>query len=184
MLGIIFYLPLRIELTRFFVPNPQGILILGGDRQRVKSGAELAAQYSELPIWLTGYFQDRTAIDAYFDRRHIALDRLHYDTCATDTVTDFTCTVAQLSQHQIHHVYLVTSDYHMARATAIAWWVLGSRGIIFSPYPVRCRGAKCRPRESRWRIVRDRFRAIAWVLTGKSGASLNPRLLSHLNPPP
>ena len=137
-LGIIFYLPLRITLTRLQVPDPQGILILGGDPQRAEFGAKLAAQQPNLPIWLTGYSQDRLGVEGYFDRRNISPDRLHYDTCATDTVTDFTCTVNQLNQAQIRHVYLITSDYHLPRATAIAWWVLGSRGIIFTPYSVPC----------------------------------------------
>ena len=183
-LGIIFYLPLRITLTRLQVPDPQGILILGGDPQRAEFGAKLAAQQPNLPIWLTGYSQDRLGVEGYFDRRNISPDRLHYDTCATDTVTDFTCTVNQLNQAQIRHVYLITSDYHLPRATAIAWWVLGSRGIIFTPYSVPCLRGCGDLSESRWRILRDQIRAIAWGLTGKSGASLNPRLLSHLNPRP
>lgn len=189
LLGIIFYIPLRIALTRLQVPDPQGILILGGDPQRAEFGAELAAQQPNLPIWLTGYSQERLGFEGYFDRLNITPDRLHYDLCATDTVTDFTCTVDQLSQAQIRHVYLITSDYHLPRAMAIAWWVLGSRGIIFTPYAVPClRGigtcGDLSKSESRWRIFRDQIRSIVWVLTGRSGASLNPRFFSHLNPPP
>jgi len=184
MLGIIFYIPLRIELTRLQVRDPQGILILGGDRQRAEAGAELASRQPQLQVWLTGYSGERLAAEGYFDRLNISPDRLHYDLCATDTVTDFTCTVDDLRRHQIRHVYLITSDYHMPRATAIAWWVLGSRGIIFTPYPVRCQSVKYCSSESRWRILRDRLRAIAWVLTGKSGASLNPRLANRPSPRP
>jgi uncharacterized SAM-binding protein YcdF (DUF218 family) len=184
ILGIMVYLPLRIALTRLQVPDPQGILILGGDPQRIEFGAELAARKPNLPIWLTGYSQEHSGFEGYFDRLNIAPDRLHYDLCATDTVTDFTCTVDDLSRYQIRHVYLITSDYHLPRATAIAWWVLGSRGIIVTPYSVPClRGREvCGDlSESRWRILRDQIRSIVWVLTGRSGASLNPRFLSHLN---
>lgn len=182
--GIIAYIPLRVALTRLQAPQPEAILILAGDRQRKVVGAALARANPELPIWLTVAPGEPLTMAAYFDPQIIEPDRLHYEPCTTDTVTDFTCTVGDLGRHQIRHVYLVTSDYHIPRATAIAWWVLGSRGIIVTPYPVPCQRAQCRPPESRWRIVRDQIRSVVWLLTGKSGASLNPRLTNHPNPRP
>lgn len=182
IVGAVVYIPLRMALTHWQVPDPQGILILGGDYDRAKAGAELAAQNPQFPLWITGYSFDRLTLEGDFDPLKIAPSRLHYGFCSTDTVTDFTCTVDDLSAHHIRHVYLITSDYHLPRAMAIAWWVLGSRGIIVTPYPVVCQRSQCSSiPETRWRVVRDQLRSMVWILTGRSGASLNPRLASRLN---
>ncbi|MGA1621111.1 MAG: YdcF family protein [Synechocystis sp.] len=178
------YIPLRITLTRLQVPNPQGILILAGDNQRKREGAELAAANPDLSIWLTVPSGESPSLEPYFDPQVIEPTRLHYEPCTTDTVTDFTCSVDDLRRHRIRHVYLVTSDFHIPRAMAIAWWVFGSRGIIVTPYPVPCAGGQCGPPESRWRILRDQVRSVLWLLTGKSGASFNPRLANRPNPRP
>ncbi|MEB3228637.1 MAG: YdcF family protein [Synechocystis sp.] len=184
ILGAIVYIPLRITLTRLKVPNPQGMLILAGDNQRKRVGAELAAANPDLSIWLTVPSGESPSLELYFDPQVIEPTRLHYEPCTTDTVTDFTCSVDDLRRHRIRHVYLVTSDFHIPRAMAIAWWVFGSRGIIVTPYPVPCAGGQCGPPESRWRILRDQVRSVLWLLTGKSGASFNPRLANRPNPLP
>ena len=63
-------------------------------------------------------------------------DRLHLDYRATDTVTNFTTLVSDFKQRRIQHLYLITSDFHMPRAKAIATIVLGSHGIIFTPVSI------------------------------------------------
>jgi uncharacterized SAM-binding protein YcdF (DUF218 family) len=91
-----------------------------------------------------------------------------------DTVTNFTSLVKEFKQRHIHHVYLITSDFHMPRSKAIANFVFGSRGIAFTPVPI----PEQKFRESRLRIIRDSGRAILWIVTGHTGASLNPRVIS------
>ena len=56
----------------------------------------------------------------------------------------------------------------MPRAKAIATVVLGSQGIAFTPVTVPSKGTA----ESKLRILRDTSRALVWVITGRTGASL------------
>ncbi|MEO1378225.1 MAG: YdcF family protein, partial [Cyanobacteria bacterium J06635_10] len=87
---------------------------------------------------------------------------------------NFTSLVKKFKKRHIHHIYLITSDFHMPRSKAISTIVLGSRGIAFTPIPIPDR----KYRESRLRIIRDSCRAILWIVTGHTGASLNPRVIS------
>jgi hypothetical protein len=85
-------------------------------------------------------------------------------------VTNFTSLVKDFKQRKYHHLYLITSDFHMARAKAIATFVLGSQGIAFTPVSIPSR----QPPESWFHILRDSGRALLWIVTGRTGASLNP----------
>jgi hypothetical protein len=60
----------------------------------------------------------------------------------------------------------------MPRALAIATFVLGSQGIAFTPVSV----PSDQPAESWLRILRDSARALLWVVTGRTGASLKTEL--------
>ena len=66
----------------------------------------------------------------------IAKSRLHIDIHAKDTVTNFTSVVGDFKQRQLQHLFLITSDFHMPRAKAIATFVLGSQGIAFTSISV------------------------------------------------
>lgn len=60
----------------------------------------------------------------------------------------------------------------MPRAKAIAFVILGSRGIAATPVLI----PTTRKSESKLKIVRDTVRAFMWLLTGRTGASrLNSR---------
>ncbi|MEH1929758.1 YdcF family protein [Nostoc sp.] len=54
---------------------------------------------------------------AIFQAAGIADSRVYLD---TDTVTNFTTLVRVFQQQQIQHIFLITSDFHMPRAKAIA----------------------------------------------------------------
>ncbi len=99
------------------------------------------------------------------------MTQLWLDGQAKDTVTNFTTLVEQLTQAHLQHLYLITSDYHMRRASAIAAIVLGSEGIGVTPVPVSSHIEQ----ESVWRVLRDCGRSIIWLITKRTGASLNPR---------
>ena len=81
----------------------------------------------------------------------------------------------------LQHIYLITSDYHMRRARAIslrhgfanASVVLGSRSVVVTPVAVDSRRDE---NESLVRVVRDFGRSVVWLLSGRTGASFNPRL--------
>ena len=82
----------------------------------------------------------------------------------------------------LQHIYLVTSrlsyeeiegDKPLTHGFANASVVLGSRGVVVTPVAVdssRDEG------ESLVRVVRDFGRSVVWLLSGRTGAGLNPDL--------
>lgn len=166
-------IPLRIELAVRQAPVPQAILVLGGESRRMQSTAQMLHAHPQLEAWVSIARSNFAPTQKIFQQAGVSEQRLHYDLCPTDTVTNFTCLLQEpaFASRQIQHLYLVTSDYHMARATAIATIVLGSRGIVVSPVPVPSGNGKT---ESWLRIVRDCLRCIIWLLTGYTGANLKP----------
>ncbi|VEP18978.1 conserved hypothetical protein [Hyella patelloides LEGE 07179] len=160
-------IPLKMAIASKQNPQPQAILILGGSHKRELFTAQFAHLYPNIPIWLSSGADDTISRQIFRDAG-IDLNRVYLDRRATDTVTNFTTLVKDFQQHKIKHIYLVTSDYHISRASAIATVVLGSKGIAFSPISV----PEDRPRESSFRIMRDTIRAFIWITTGYTGASL------------
>ena len=160
-------IPLKLAIASLQNPQPQGILILGGSHNREIFTAQFAHLYPDIPIWLSSGSNDVISRQIFRDAG-INLNRVYLDRRATDTVTNFTTLVNDFQQQKIKHLYLITSDYHISRASAIATVVLGSRGIAFSPISV----LETRAPESSLKVIRDTTRAIIWVLTGYTGASL------------
>ena len=171
MLGLLLAIPTRLSLAHLQAPQPQAILTLGGDHNREAFTAQFAQAHPDMPIWVSSGIPDPQA-HAIFKAAHISPSRYHLDRRATDTVTNFTTLVNDLASAGILHLYLITSDYHMARAGAIATLVLGSRGIAFTPVSIPTPNAMP---ESPLRILRDTGRSILWLTTGRTGASFDPR---------
>jgi uncharacterized SAM-binding protein YcdF (DUF218 family) len=171
-------IPFRLAIALYQVPKPQAIFVLGGNFNRIIYAAKLAQKHPDLNIWVSDYPYTSEIYKRLFQKAGIAPERIHYDFCATDTVTNFTCTVNKFVEKDLKHLYLVTSDYHMARAQAIATLVFGSRGIAITPVTVRSNGD---PPESKLRIVRDFIRSAIWMATGRTGAGFNPRLKQKLS---
>ena len=162
-------IPVRIAITKVQVPEPQAILMLGGSLDRDRATAKFAKKHPNLPVWISaGYSRSREILA----KANIDPNRIHYDNRATDTVTNFTTMVQPLKKHEIRHVYLITSDYHMRRSRAIGTIVFGSRGIILTPVTVSSK----REPETTVHVARDVGRSLIWLFTGRTGASLNPRL--------
>ncbi len=119
MLGLLLAIPTRLTLAYLQAPQPQAILMLGGDPNREVFTAQFAQDYPDLPIWISSGISDIRA-HIVFRNANISAHRLHLDRRATDTVTNFTTLVGDLNTAGVRHLYLITSDYHMARARAIA----------------------------------------------------------------
>lgn len=169
VLTVAISIPVRLVLVKLQNPEPEAILMLGGDFSRERFTGEFGQQHPDLPIWVSGtYPQGHRILKEY----NLDSNRVHYDDRATDTVTNFTTMVAPLKQHNISHVYLITSDYHMPRSTAIGAIVFGSHGLTFTRVSVP---SNQEPEET-IRIARDVGRSVIWLLTGRTGASFNPRL--------
>ncbi|NJR49055.1 MAG: YdcF family protein [Leptolyngbyaceae cyanobacterium CSU_1_3] len=162
------YIPTRLAIARQQSPNPEMILILGGSQDREEYTVKLAQQYPLLKIWVSTGSPNAVRI---FQSAGISTSRLYFDQRATDTVTNFTTVVSDLKRRGVQHVYIVTSDYHMPRAEAIATVVLGSQGITFTAIKVSGEHRQ----ESKLRVLRDVGRSAVWLMTGRTGASLRSR---------
>lgn len=171
ILAIACIIPVRLAIAHFQTPQPQAILTLGSWSDREYFTAQFATAHPNLEIWVSTGTPPENA-RAIFRAFNIPDSRVHLDRRAVDTVTNFTTLVEDFKQRRIQHLYLITSDYHMRRARAIATLILGSAGIAFTPVAV----PSGEPPESPLRILRDIGRAILWIFTGLSGASLNPDL--------
>ncbi|HEY9664667.1 MAG TPA: YdcF family protein [Allocoleopsis sp.] len=155
------------------MPKPQAILVLEGESDRVLFAAQFWRSHRNLPVWVSGNPEGQDFNRQVFQQAGVPFHQVHYDFCATDTVTNLTCTVDEFAANGIQHVYLITSKYHMRRSVAIASLVFGSRGIVVTPIAVASNG---KPEESLPHVARDCVRSIIWLTTGWTGASLNPRL--------
>ncbi|KYC36873.1 hypothetical protein WA1_45265 [Scytonema hofmannii PCC 7110] len=166
-------IPIRLAIASYQAPFPQGIFTLGGGSDREEFTAQFAQHFPNLDIWVsTGTSPDIAR--SIFQTIGIPNHRLHLDYRAVDTVTNFTSLVSEFKQRRIQHLYLITSDFHMPRAKAIATLVFGSQGISFTPISVPSN----RPHESLLHILRDCSRSLLWIFTGRTGASLNS-LVTH-----
>jgi uncharacterized SAM-binding protein YcdF (DUF218 family) len=171
LLILLLTIPIRLAIASHFTPEPQAILALGGGPEREKYAAQLAKLYPSLEVWVSSGSNPDT-LRTTFQATGISDTRLHLDYRATDTVTNFTTLISDFQEYHIQHIYLITSEYHMPRAKAIATLVLGSQGIIFTPISVPSTGRT----ESLINILRDCSRAILWIFTGYTGASLKTSL--------
>ena len=163
-------IPIRLARAFQQTPDPQAILTLGGGTLREEAAAKLAQYYPNMEIWVSSGSLLPQEAYPLFQEFGIAKNRLHLDSRASDTVTNFTTLVADFEQRNIRHIYLVTSDFHMPRAKAIATLVLGSRGIAFTTISV----PSDYPKENTLKILRDSGRSLLWILTGQTGAGLKP----------
>ncbi|MDJ1184366.1 YdcF family protein [Roseofilum casamattae] len=170
-IGLASWIEWQTALAREQAPTPEAILMLGGNHDREVFTARFARQHDlPLDIWVSSGL-GRQQASQIFRAAGIAEERVHLDYQAVDTVTNFSTLVRQLKEQQIRHVYLITSDYHMARSQAIASIILGSQGIAFTPVEVPSPATQ----ESPIRIARDVARSVFWTLTGHTAATLNPQ---------
>ncbi|MBF2074592.1 MAG: YdcF family protein [Synechococcales cyanobacterium C42_A2020_086] len=167
----------RLAVAAQQAPTPEAILVLGGGAGREEAAATLARYYTDLEVWVSSGDKPPAPAYAVFQAAGVNRDRVHLDYRATDTVTNFTTLVADWRRRGIQHLYVVTSDFHMSRARVIAFIVLGSQGITFTPVAV----PSDRPPEELPRILRDMLRSLLWLVTGRTGASLGERLTNALN---
>jgi uncharacterized SAM-binding protein YcdF (DUF218 family) len=147
--------------------QPQAVLVLGGALERETFAAEFAKAHPDLPIWVSSGSNPEYS-EWLFAEAGVASDRVHLDYQAVDTVTNFTTLVNEFKSRGITSIYLITSDYHMRRASVIGEIVLGSQGIDFKPVAV----ASQRSPESLNKAIRDGARAVLWVATGQTGDGL------------
>jgi uncharacterized SAM-binding protein YcdF (DUF218 family) len=169
-------IPIRLAIASYKAPQPEAILTLGGGSEREKFTVSFARSHPSLDIWVSTGIPPKQA-NEIFRNAGINLERVHLDYRAADTVTNFTSLVQDFKNRKIHHLYLITSEFHMRRAKAIATVVLGIQDITYTPVPIPSN----QPKETTFHVMRDISRSLIWVFTGRTGASLNPQLKSQYN---
>ncbi len=150
--------------------EPDAIFVLGGATERERFAAQFATQHPELPIWVSSG-SPKDYARRVFAKAGVEKSRVHLDYQAVDTVTNFTSFVDKFEAEGIDSVYLITSDYHMRRARVIGEIVIGTRGIKIFPVSIPT-GKSPEPTK---KCLRDGARAILWVTTGHTGATLARR---------
>jgi uncharacterized SAM-binding protein YcdF (DUF218 family) len=150
----------------------QGIVVLDGQFERIKALPKILEVYPKIPIFISAGLRYMQRNLEFLKNSGVDLKRVVYDCKATDTVTNFTTLLDELEKTKISKVYLVTSAYHMPRAKAISFIVLGSRGIVVEPIPL----FDTKKSENPLKVIRDIVRAIIWLFTGYTGADLDPSL--------
>ncbi|MHC5861912.1 YdcF family protein [Nostoc sp.] len=166
-------IPVRIAIALHQTPVSQAIFVLGGASERMKFAAQFWQYHQNLDIWVSDFAWYLDVDRRIFLRYGVPDAKLHLDGRATDTVTNFTTLVEDFANQRLQHIYLITSDYHMRRARAIATIVLGSQGIVVTPVAV---ASQNQPSESLVRVLRDCGRSFLWILIRRTGANFNPHL--------
>ncbi|MEO0378243.1 MAG: YdcF family protein, partial [Cyanobacteria bacterium P01_A01_bin.17] len=138
---------------------------------RERFAAQFAQQHPDLPIWVSGGSNPEYA-EWVFEQAGVNDQRIHLDYEAIDTLTNFTTLVDRFRAEGITRVYLMTSDYHIRRASWMGQIILGSRGIHFEPIAIPTQ-VQAEPLQV---AVFDGGRALLWVVTGRTGESLKPML--------
>ena len=174
LVSIVAAIPFKLAIAKHYTPYPQAILTLGGGHEREVFTAEFAIAHPNLPIWIsTGTKEVRAR--AIFQEANINNRRVYLDRRATDTVTNFTTLATDFKKQKIQHIYLITDDFHLPRARAIAWLVFGSQGITYTPI-ARTTTRKAEPTT---KIIRDILRSYLWIISRRTGSSFNknPKLM-------
>ncbi|MDZ8225843.1 MULTISPECIES: YdcF family protein [unclassified Nostoc] len=166
-------IPARIAIAFHQTPVPQAIFVLGSASERMRFAAQFWQSRQNLDIWVSDFHWNLDVDRRIFLKYGVPDAKLHLDGRATDTVTNFTTLAEDFAHQKLQHVYLITSDYHMRRARAIATIVLGSQGIVVTPVAV---ASENQPSESLVRVLRDCGRSFLWIFVSRTGSSLNPRL--------
>lgn len=153
----------RLHNTRQIAPQPEAILVLGGDFDREYFAAYFAQTHPDLTVFISSGMPEAQS-RSYFEQVGVDLNRVYYDRQAVDTVTNFTTMLEALRSRNLRHIYLITSDFHMGRAEVLAYLIFGRYGIVVTPITVPTQT----PPEPWWAIVRDGGRGVLWILTGRT----------------
>lgn len=157
-----------------------GILVLGGSIQReIFVAQQRSSQVSSLtnvPILISQGSPD-PCIWLIFERETAAKDAVWLEKCAQSTFDNFRFSLPILKRWGTHHVRLVTSAQHLARARAMGRILLGAHGIWVEGVEVVEVG---RPgnQESPLKTVLDVSRSVAWAVVSQVYEPRCPRMVA------
>jgi len=139
------------------------ILELGGNPSRMYRVIELAQQYPSAQIVISSEGSPDLVV-GLLRGAGISNDRFVLDFKAWDTVTNFTHTLQLVQSYAPQVVYIVTDQFHMKRAMAIAKAVYFLRAIRLVAQPYM--GSEPHPPEPSELIRYDQIRSWIWRLSG------------------
>eukprot|EP00884_Botryococcus_braunii_P006603 jgi/Botrbrau1/15944/Bobra.0260s0005.1 len=178
------------------------ILLLGGDAEREFLTAELAAgNFRELPEISAGLSDPvvevlvNPRIPIFISSGHgnvgqvfisagVDAKRIHLDTRATDTVTNYTTLVPPLIAAGYRHVAVVTSDYHVQRADLIARHIFRALRMQYTMCSLPSTNKFGQDfGETKLRMWRDLIRTWLWLYCGLDvsflGRIIHPERFRH-----
>ena len=136
-------------------------LVLGGSIKREMYVAELAQQYPQTPILISGGSKD-PCILLIFQRQTAPMDNVWLEKCADSTFDNFYYSIPILQQWGVRKVKLITSTTHLPRAKLMAQILIGSHGMWVEPDIIQEQGIPGNS-EYGWKTVLDVTRSILWA---------------------
>ncbi|NES69058.1 MAG: YdcF family protein [Okeania sp. SIO2D1] len=140
-------------------------LVLGGSIKREIYIAQVAKQYPQTPILISGGSKD-PCIVGLFQRENSPVEKVWLEHCATSTFGNFYFTLPILKKWGVEHIKLVTSPTHLPRAKWLAQIILGANGIWVETDIVEEIGVPGN-RESRLKTGLDVIRSLFWAVGSK-----------------
>jgi uncharacterized SAM-binding protein YcdF (DUF218 family) len=160
VVSLLFNLAIKLPVNQ--TKPVDAIFVLGGSIRRELYAAQIAHEYSQLPI-LISQGSKEPCLWKIFQKQAVNLQRVWSEQCANSTFENFFFSVPILRHWGVHKVKLITSGNHLPRAKLLAKILLGSQGIAVEfDSPVE-RGVPGN-NESTLKTILDVTRSLLWVL--------------------
>ncbi|NEQ36692.1 MAG: YdcF family protein [Okeania sp. SIO3I5] len=140
-------------------------LVLGGSIKREMYIAQVAKQYPQTPILISGG-SENPCIVGLFQRVNAPVEQVWLENCAQSTFGNFFFAMPILEKWGARHIKLVTSASHLPRAKWLAQIILGSHGIWVETDIVKEIGVPGN-QESRLKTGLDVIRSLIWALASQ-----------------
>lgn len=139
------------------------ILCLGGSEQRLVKGILLAIEDPTAKLVVSSFGIKRSVLTERLLKAGLKKEQFCIDYTALDTIGNFVDTLPIIQALAPKKIYIVTDDYHMKRAQAIA-------DIVYSGLSYQLVNIECKtntPQESEFKVNIERIQAWIWKNTGK-----------------
>lgn len=138
------------------------ILCLGGNKQRLDVGIELAKAHPSATLVASSFGLKRSELTKQFVGAGLKQENFRIDYAAVDTIGNFVETLPIVKPLNPEIIWIVTDDYHMRRARTIADIVYSGLGYKLINYPCIANI----PQEPSSKVNAERLQAITWKTTG------------------
>jgi hypothetical protein len=161
-IALITIIPIRLAFVVQAVPEPQAILALGSDLQE-RHINQLRQQFPGLEVWSSAGIDPQML----FELSQIPSNQFHAN-YAEDVVIGLTELINTFHAQQIQHLCLLASEAEMPRVSAIAFLILGSEDIVYTPFkyiPLALSERSPSPWQTIQQWLWDLGRSLWWMAT-------------------